>query len=898
MGFDVENFGLGLVAGWATGYGVYRARHLISSAVQSASQQATSAQNYATQSTDTRYINNMARWAQRNHLAGTLINLSEVLVEPRFIPPPPLVAPPDDDVSHSVFHVVPHIPDLPYLQAPYNIQTLSIDELVTGDRALALLGNPGSGRTTALLAILLRSLGQLHFTKPLDRVQQKINAEEAAMDEKKRAVRIKERLLLEQRARERLAEERGMVLDEESDSKVDLPLLNRLMPVYIHLVDVRVEGGEIGRQLDPAEPLVRAVQRQLGRVAASTIPRTLYNRLNKGQVLVLIDGYDDLPENEQQRTLTWLQALIDTYRDNFFIVAGPASGHGSITRTLRLTPVHIRPWSDQDITQAVDNWAVAWPRTGRRRLPVAKPADDIIAQVKMNCRTFSPVDVTLKILATFANINLVEGREDWIRAFITHRLSKDQSLDTLQKQLMSMAALQLDEGYITQARLLTLLGTETKVSPTSITEAEPSLEETLESDEPTQNEQTSRGERKSKEETNPYAKLLANWQRSGLLVRHRSGRYRFRHSHIADYLAGLSLHESQTGLQEKAINPKWRNALAFAALHTPMDPLVRERLTAPTDIIQSNVLEMAHWLANAPADVEWRAPFLKYMSNVLVAPNQYPLLRERAAAALIATRDESALQIFRQASKSLVPNVRKTACLGLGAIGHAEGVADITPLLQDSDNDVQLTAALGLGAIRTEEAFTALIEAFTEGSEALRQVIAEAFADIPEEGYPVLYDAIQDEEMMLRRAAVFGIRRLKSDWAMLSIYRAFLEDSQWYVRSAAQIAFQEMQYGRNDGPRSYPPPEAIIWLNEWAAKRGENISPDESAAQVLLKAMQEGESDIRGYATANMGQLGLATMAKPLYITLRDQKSEIRDIAHRALAELQMQMGKSLPAPV
>lgn len=896
MGFDAENFGLGLLAGWATGYGVYRARHLINAAVQSVSQQATSAQNYASQSTDTRYINNMARWAQRQHLAGKLINLSEILVEPRFIPPPPLVAPPEDDVSHSVFHVVPNTPDLPYLQAPYNIQTLSIDELATGDRALALLGNPGSGRTTAMLAILLRALGQLHFKKPVDHVQQKLDAEEAALDEKKRAVRIKERLLLEQRARERLAEERGMVIEDGADSKTDLPLFNRLMPVYVHLADVRVEGGEIGRELDPAEPLVRAVQRQLGRVAASTIPRNLYNRLNKGQVLLLIDGYDDVPENEQQRQLTWLQALIDTYRDNFFIVSGPASGHGSITRSLRLTPVHLRPWSDQDIKQAVDNWALGWPRTGKRRLPVAKPSDEMVTYVKTNCRTFMPVEITLKILATFADVNPVESCEYWIRAFITRHLAADQSWDSVQKQIVSMAALQLNEGYITQARLLALLGGHTET--TAITETETPPDEPNMSDISPQSEPKTKSGENSKEETNPYAKLLTNWQRTGLLVRHKGGRYRFRHSYITDYLAGLSFAESQTGLQEKATNLKWRHALSFAALHAPMDTLVRERLTAPTDIIQSNVLEMAGWLANAPADVEWRASFLKYLSNVLVAPNQYPLLRERAIAALIATRDETVLQVFLQATKSAVPNVRKLACLGIGAMGHDEGVPTIIPLLQDADNDVQLAAALGLGAIRTEEALTAMVEAFTEGSESLRQVIAEAFADIPEEGYPVLYDAIQDEEMMLRRAAVFGIRRLKSDWAMLSIYRAFLEDTQWYVRSAAQIAFQEMQYGRNDGPRSYPPPEAIVWLNEWAAKRGDNISPDDNATDVLLKAMQEGESDIRSYATANVGQLGLETMAKPLYMVLRDKKSEIRDAAHRALAELQMQMGKALPAPV
>nr|MBA3872756.1 hypothetical protein [Anaerolineae bacterium] len=368
MGFDVENFGLGLLAGWATAYGVYRARHLISSAIQSVNQQASSAQGYATQSSDSRYVNNIIRLAQRNHIATTAANLTDILIEPRFLTAPPLAAPLEDVVTHSIFHVVPHTPDMPALQAPYNVQTLSIDELSTGDRALALLATPGSGRTTALMAITLRALGRAQFKKPIDRVQQKLDAEEAALDDKKRAVRIKERVLLEQRAKERLAEERGMTIDSQNDASI--PLFNRLMPVYVHLSDIRADEATFGKEIDPAEPLVRAVQRQLGRVAASTTPRNLYTRLNNGQALLMIDGYDELAPQEQEAQIEWLKAFISAYRQNFFIITGSPEQHGVLTQEIGLTPVYLRPWSDVDREQAVDNWAAVWSRTGGRRSSV------------------------------------------------------------------------------------------------------------------------------------------------------------------------------------------------------------------------------------------------------------------------------------------------------------------------------------------------------------------------------------------------------------------------------------------------------------------------------------------------------------------------------------------------
>jgi HEAT repeat protein len=905
MGFDVENFGLGLLAGWATAYGVYRARHLISSAIQSVNQQASSAQSYATQSSDSRYINNIVRLAQRNHIATTAANLTDILIEPRFLTAPPLAAPVEDIVTHSIFHVVPHIPDMPILQAPYNVHTLSIDELSTGDRALALLATPGSGRTTALMAIMLRALGQAHFKKPVDRVQQKLDAEEAALDDKKRAVRIKERVLLEQRAKERLAEERGMALDTQNETGI--PLFNRLMPVYVHLSDIRADEATFGKEIDPAEPLVRAVQRQLGRVAASVTPRNLYNRLNSGQALLLIDGYDELAPQEQDAQTEWLKAFITTYRQNFFIITGSPEQHGVLTQEIGLTPVFLRPWSDVDREQAVDNWAAVWSRTGGRRSSIQTPDKETIQLAKTNNRLLTPLDLTSKIWAQFSGLGEESHFGYWVNALTKRYLPTDLSDEDVTKYLITAAALQLDEGYITRARLTTILDaiappTEASEIADNIAPVEPEISNPLAelvAETPEAKPEAKPQEKKVEKKATPTDKFVATLYKTGLLIRYKGGRYRFRHSNIAAYLASQSLYDADEAiLTEKMDAPAWRQAITYSASHAPLNHFVDTRMSNPTDIIQSNIMEIAHWLRYASQDVEWRAPYINYLGKVFNAPNQYPLLRERAAAALLTTGDPSVEVIFEQATKGIVAQIRQLACLGMGVIGQPEGASAIIPLLKDGGKDVQLAAALALGAIRTEEALTALVDALTDGSESLRQAVAETLADIPVEGYPTLYDAIQDDEMIVRRAAVFGIKRLKSDWAVVAIYRAFLEDSQWYVRSAAQMAFQEMRYGTGNGPHGYPPPEAITWLNEWAAKRQENIPPGEDASLILVKAIQEGEDIVRALAARNVGQLGEAQMAKVLYNTLRDKKSDVRDAAHRSLADLQIQTGKLLPAPI
>lgn len=912
MGFDLENFGFGLLVGWGSAYAVYRARHLMQGAASSVSRGASNVQNSTTRSADSRYVSDLIDRANSTHLGGLNVKLSDVIIEPRFIPAPELAVPMDDaELAHDIFRVIPTIHDHPYLHAPYNVDTLSIDDLSTGNRALALLGLPGSGRTTALLSIALHSLGALKFEPPADKIQAKLDSEEAAMSEKERSVRVKERILIEQRARERLANEQGVAFDAEADEEMRsaLPLFRRLMPVYVHFADLLGTSNEFGTEVDPAEPIVRAVQYNVRRVTASTIPRAMYNRFNKGQILLLVDGYDDLPEFERPRALAWLKAFMEQYSQNFVIVASPINGFGTITQ-MGFTPVFVRPWSDLNASHAVERWADVWSRMdGKRgRRAPARPDDAALERAHANNRALLPVEVTMKLWASYTGKVEMAGYEGWVRSTLTRLIPPDQPLATLLPRLSQIAAVQLEEGYITSARMqaLSIGGAEgdTNSAEPEPEQPEPSLEALAEE----ANASTKDAKKKKKgaadteedtETRTAQGRLLASLRKCGLLVRYRGDRYQFRHPLLAAYLASLTLKQaSAEELTARLNQPAWRQAVAYAALHTPVDKIVRKRMSAAPDVLQNNVVELGRWLAYAPVDAAWRGDVLKTLGNLLVMPNQYPLIRERAAAALLDSRDTNALLVFRRAVRNVNADIRRLSCLGMGALGDPEAIRDLKPLIRDQDMDVQLASGMALGAIGNEEALETMLIAFTEGSEQVRQAMAEAFAAMPEEGYPILAEAVEDQDMMLRRAAIFGLRRIRTTWALIAIYRAFLEDEQWYVRSAAQQAFQEIQYGRAESPTAaYPSPEAIAWLAEWAASRGETMPAGDGAQQMLLRALQEGDPPIRTLAALNLGQLGLANMSKALYSALRDRQDEVRAAAHKSLGELQLQIGQSLPTP-
>ena len=176
--FNLRDIGIGIGIGWTTAYILYQMRDAIGEARRGVSSRVKDAQTFANLSAEGRYVAEFNREAQASHLGGEQIPLTRIAVEPRFWPPAKFAEPPDDDIRRDVFRVIPKIADLPYLAQPYNVDVATIDDLYHGPGAYALLGAPGSGRTTALYLIGLMALGAVSFPAPDDKVSERLKAEE------------------------------------------------------------------------------------------------------------------------------------------------------------------------------------------------------------------------------------------------------------------------------------------------------------------------------------------------------------------------------------------------------------------------------------------------------------------------------------------------------------------------------------------------------------------------------------------------------------------------------------------------------------------------------------------------------------------------------------------------
>jgi HEAT repeat protein len=870
MRFDIASFLIGFVSASVLAFVLYRFRDRIGALRQNAEQRVGNTQEYITTSSEGRYLRDFTKLLNRVHLAGEMVELKEIYVEPHFIRPAEPVDPMSDDPTLDVFGVVPLLHDLPASYAPYNVETLSITDLQNGERHLALLGAPGIGKSVALAVIGLVAAGEIE-TQVIDLMQDQFFEEEIKeLSPVERDKQIERRKQLQQRALEQLQEEKKRSASKTTtQTSVDF---RRLLPIYIHLRDIDLHESAYGvdttkakttkttKQLDPAEPVVRALQTQFGALTASSLPHLVYRRLADGTCLVLIDGFDEVPTEMRPEKLAWLQQFMALYHDNFMIVAGPESGFGPLTQ-LGLTPIFLRAWNDADAQNMVLKWAQAWPSLDRNNKPIDEP---VLKRVATNLRGRSALDITLKTWAAFAGDEQEIGRRGWYDFYIRRTLPAN--LNRLGVGAVAVTMLEKGDAPLSRETIKEIA-----------VEALNAQGRTMSGVDDFVNKLTSANG------------VMVQWGTSGL--------YSFVHPLITAYIAAETLTDSDADLLEPfGEKLSWNLALAFAAAHLPVEKAVTKRLAQAPDLLYSGLFSLSHWLTDAPSKAQWKADVFRRLTAALLAPTQFPMVRERAMAGLVTSRDNAIIFIFRQALKNPDALVRRLGCIGLGAHGDPEVIHDLKAMLEDQNPDVIMAAGLALGAIGTEAALKEMITSIVYGEQGLRRAVAEALAALPGEGHAVLREAISAQDMMLRHAAVYGLARVKAGWSVALLYRTLLEDGEWYVRNAANEAFIAADSPEKSSVTKHPEADKLNWLAAWAATKGDSVPVGEKSRQVLIRTLQEGEPPIRAASAHTLATLGHLPALKPLYNALSDRDENVRAAAHAALGQLQMQLGEQFPA--
>ena len=631
-------------------------------------------------------------------------------------------------------------------------------------------------------------------------------------------------------------------------------------PIFVHAGDLGLPMADTG---DVDQPLIAAAQVRASALTSPRLPRHLHQRLREGRCAILLDGLDELAAAEIAEVGAWLVQFLAAHQQHRLVVAAGLSGYGPLLR-LGLTPLLIAPYGREDFRSLIRKWGSAWEsliRTHRRHSASDTDTHLIMGWLASGNQGRTIFEVTLKIWAAFAGDARGKRPVDWLEAYIVRhgvKANGQQALGRLAARLLDRE----DTGALPWADAVAMVDA---LLP------------------------------------GPAGKLdgedfLSDLTERRLLARHRD-HISFQHGLAAAYCAACAAATEPTVITPGQ-SAAWVSALYFYAALGELTPIVAQHLNLAPDLLHSELMATARWVRDAPATARWRADVLRRLSRLLIDPEQPRDLRLSALGAFVAAQDAGAAALFRRGLADDDQDLRRMACLGLGSLGEASTIVAIASHFTDPNREVRWAAAMALSAIDSETATVSLGQGLLVGDDELRRACAEGLARLPEEGHPMLREAIGHTDVSVRRAAVYGLAATRADWALLILQQVQHTEQQWIVRSAIQDMLAQWLETAERAPKPYTSPEATGWLIAWAAAQGLGVPPGHGAVDVLMRALREGDDNTRRAAADLLSTLDEPEAPRSLYPLLQDKSQDLRNAAYNALARIAAASSRRLAAPV
>ena len=738
-------------------------------------------------SADEIYYNlNILETAQGQHLARYFFPLENILIPPLLLPPP-LSFDPNREVAQNLStasitaQVLPYLPDWPELNAQYPVPTLTPAEALQKGARIVITGNAGAGKTTTLSYL----------------ASQIANREET------------------------------------------IGVLASLMPIFLHILDINIPD-EFTEDTDSVEILLDAAIRQNPGRNAKSLHKHLKSAVTEQRAILLLDGMDELNQKEHQRAVAWLSKLFEVQPNLRAVATGSATHAGGLIQ-LGFYPLTVKPWSAQEVEQFVEKWAFAWYSAPKQaKTEHSSQAYLLKNWIKNYKLVLSPLEWSLFIWGIYAGdlhgLSTMSALEAYISRFSTRSVPR-LALESFAKELLVQ-----EQSFMPYGQANRFLA---KFNPDEVItgQGQDKIPEEVESN--VDSGLLRRKQNLQKQKVSSSERAISDLLDGGVFAEHVQHNIRFAHPLIAGYLASFAVTTPETDIPADEYWELTKETLHFLAVQDKTGAWHKRALSQEADLLFTNVLKTARWLRDTSPEIRWRTQTLKYLLGLIHNQSIPFAVRARFTSAFVTANDPSVAMLFTKLLGHNSPDVRWLAALGAGAIRDANAVPGLKKLFSDPEPNIRKAAVLALGAIWNPSAIQAVTDALVSEDEALQLTAAEIMAHKPAEGHQILREAIESDNLLIRRSAVFGFAQINEDWSRDILERITIEDSQWVVRNAAAQAVEAMDNLNPAIPSPLPEPSESPWLLAYAAKQGTSIGIDKTPLDLLLQALKNGQPDER-----------------------------------------------------
>lgn len=648
----------------------------------------------------------------------------------------------------------------------------------------------------------------------------------------------------------------------------ELGELSDYLPLYVDAADLlELHTNEI-----TAFDLCHAViSRYASAMTQTRLNQVLENGLENGQAFLIVDSVDELPPAQVSLISNWLKALLTSYPKTRVIVAASPVNHDDLL-PLGLHPAGLIGWGPDEKRSLFAKWRSIWQEVVHSQpLNPFNTVDPIILEnwLANSPHTESPLAFTLRLWALTAGDLLGPNELPAIEAYIRRTT---QELPESRKFLAAFAFRLVQDMKVTMNRsdlqnlaavTVPFQGTDIDKEATEI--AEPGIDQT---------------------NISPSGRMINDLIASGVLREVGGGSITFSSIIFPAFMLSEQLFEP-VSISNLLNQPRWefrqQSLWRLAAAQDLSKPFL-EYLDQSNAPLENTLIETGHWLQFADRSNNWTAQALRILASQLQNTEKSLTFRFRVLGILAASENKSVDILFRRMLGQNEAHTRMLGSLGCGLLQDIKAIPELKDLLTDPEPVVRKSACLALGAIGGSQAVESIAVGLLQHDEALQKCAAEMLATDQDEGHAALQEGSEFNDLLVRRAVVFGLKKLNSEWSRELLAKMQMEDSEWVVRNAAEQALEQLEALSPAIPSPLPELMNTSWIIEFASQQGLGVASHEAAVEMLIQTLQQGsevqQADAlhRSWFLQDISE-GVLTSLYSLYYGTRDTRRELAYLA-------------------
>lgn len=637
----------------------------------------------------------------------------------------------------------------------------------------------------------------------------------------------------------------------------NMALVNAL-PVLVHVAELAVAADD---EWEDAETvLAGALQKRANPLTSPGIKDLLHQKLKAGQVLLLLDGWDALPAAQRPNVAEWLEALLRKYKQTQTFVAAGLTGHGLLLE-LDFTWTTLLPW-----------------RLGEAELFAEKAIQALsISQPPRLPYFWQPGQTTAITTLNFVLRSLSKLTDDPKRPLPPYTL--------MQQSVSALTGQQPPEPQTTafwqQLAYKMLAEEKLALTPAEMTAVAEAMCQDADGE-------VNRG---------AANRLQKSVKQSPLFVVWSSGRVSCRGLLWRDFLAAghLVAQQDEAAVTAHLSDWAWARVIRFYVTQQNPAALAKQLLQGEdTSPSRESLFQLAAWLPLTAEKGEWRRQTMILLGQMIRSTASFSdVIRQRATAALAQSDEQGVVTFVSQLLERSDPFLRQLGTAALAKLGDDRAVGLLANMIADGDELVRQTAVYGLLLNQHHPlAERPLLAALIGDDETLNQIVAEGLALNGPRGTEILKEALTDDDIQVRRAAVLGLALLDEDWVEKQLIQVERHDDEWFVRSAANGALELLRARRKVAKWAPPNPADQRWLTMEFRQDG-RIVPDGAAAMPFLVQLISESDDpkLRASAATLLSHLPALDAIPALETAARDSDFLVSEAAFTTLCHLRRAYG-------